>query len=259
MPELPDLQVFSTNLTKALKNKKLLSISVKNQKKLATPVKTLKAALEGQTLSVVRREGKELYFQFKNKAVLGLHLMLRGKLTWFEDKNDQKFTIVELVFQGGKGLAVSDYQGQAAITLNPSVKESPDALSADVNYPFLKEKLNRSKASVKNVLLDQKFIRGIGNAYADEILWAAGISPFSISSKIPDAKIKALAKSIVSVLEKAEKTIRKNHPDIITGEVRDFLSVHNSKRETTSKGEKILVEASGARKTYYTAEQELFD
>lgn len=258
MPELPDLQVFSANLTKVLRNKKLLSVTVKNSKKLATPVKALKAALEGQTLLRVTREGKELYFVFKNKTVLGLHLMLRGKLTWFEDKNDQKSTIVELVFQGGRGLAVSDYQGQAAITLNPERKESPDALSADVDYKFLKARLNKSKASIKNVLLDQKFIRGIGNAYADEILWAAGISPFSTSSKIPDAKIKKLAQAIVSVLDKAEKSIRKNNPEIITGEVRDFLSVHNSKREITPRGEKILVEASGARKTYYTMEQELF-
>jgi formamidopyrimidine-DNA glycosylase len=73
----------------------------------------------------------------------------------------------------------------------------------------LKERLAKSKAVVKSALLDQHIIRGIGNAYADEILWDAGISPFSISNKIPDAEIKALLKSIKSVLQRAEKSIIK--------------------------------------------------
>ncbi len=258
MPELPDLQVFSTNLTRVLKGKKLKTINIRNAKKLKTPARTLKRALEGRVLGEVVRDGKELHFLFKDGTVLGLHLMLRGKLSWFKERNDQKFTIAEMIFDKADSLAISDYQGQAALTLNPEVKDGIDALSKQANFRLLKNKLSKSKAAVKNVLLDQKFIRGIGNAYADEILWEAGISPFSSSNKIPDEKIKALDKSIKAVLTKAEKTIRKNHPDIITGEVRDFLAVHNSKRETTPRGERILVDESGSRRTYYTAEQTLF-
>jgi formamidopyrimidine-DNA glycosylase len=78
--------------------------------------------------------------------------------------------------------------------------------------------------------MDQHVIRGIGNAYADEILWDAGISPFSISNKIPGKKIDALVKSIKSVLKEAEKEIVKRDPGIISGEVRDFLKIHNAKK-----------------------------
>ena len=114
------------------------------------------------------------------------------------------------------------------------------------------------RAIVKNVLLDQKVIRGIGNAYADEILWDAGISPFSISNKIPTASIKALVKSIKHVLEHAEKQIKKTNPDIISGEVRDFLLIHNAKKDKSPSGAAILQKTAGGRKTYYTDEQELF-
>lgn len=75
-------------------------------------------------------------------------------------------------------------------------------------------------------------MRGVGNAYADEILWHARISPFSVSSKIPEAKLKDLVKAIKSVLEDAEQNILKSNPGIINGEVRDFMDIHNSKKNT---------------------------
>lgn len=83
-------------------------------------------------------------------------------------------------------------------------------------------------------MLDQQLIRGIGNAYADEILWDAGISPFSVSGKIPPGKISALAKSIRKVLKAAEKRIIKKHHGIIAGEVRDFLLIHNPDKKAQS-------------------------
>src|SRR5690349_17374958 len=107
-------------------------------------------------------------------------------------KNDHKHTIIEMVFDNGKGLCLTDYQRQATPRLNPEVSSAPDALSKTVNTNFLKKHLNTTTA-IKKVLMDQHVIRGIGNAYADEILWHARISPLSKSNKIPDAKIKELA------------------------------------------------------------------
>lgn len=258
MPELPDLQVFSKNLTKIFVGKTLKKISVPNIKKLNVSVTKLKSSLENQKLIAINRKGKELHFEFKNGNVLGLHLMLRGKLHQFEEKNTQKYAIIELVFADNSGLALTDFQGQATPTLNPEARKTPDALSKEVNLAFLKARLAKSKAVIKNVLLDQHIIRGIGNAYADEILWDAGISPFSISNKIPVDGIKALLKSIKNVLKKAEKSIIKSHPDIISGEIRDFMLIHNSKVKRSPTGASIKVKSAGARKTYYTNEQKLF-
>ena len=256
MPELPDLQVFSRNLTKIFKDKKLEKINATSAKKLNVPESKLKETLEGASLTKISRVGKELHFEFDNKHILGLHLMLHGQLYLFDDQNDQKYTIVEMLFEGGKGLALTDFQAAATPTLDPEKTDTPDALEVDEKY--LSAKLGATRTPVKTVLMDQKILRGIGNAYADEILYDANLSPFSSSNKIPEGKIKQLVKSIKSVLEVAEKQILKDHPDIISGEYRDFMQVHHSKKKETPKGETILQKPVGSRKTYYTEGQELF-
>ena len=256
MPELPDLQVFSRNLTKALKGKKLEKIEVKIAQKLNVTEIELSDALVGETLINVTRVGKELHLEFENKHVLGLHLMLHGQLFIFNKTNGQKFTIIELLFDDGTGLTLTDFQKAATPTLNPADNDTPDALDFEENY--LASKLGATKTPVKTVLMDQKVLRGIGNAYADEILYDAKLSPFSPSNKIPVDKIKQLTKSIKTVLEDAEKHILKAHPDIISGEYREFLQVHLPKKKETPKGETIHQKPVGSRKTYYTDSQELF-
>jgi len=259
MPELPDLQVFSHNLEKALLHKKLKSVTVKNAKKLQITPAALAAALEGQTLEHIRRVGKELHFVFKNGHVLGMHLMLHGKLYFFQQKNEEKYTIVELLFGDGAGLALTDFQAAANVFLDPEEKEAPDALSAAFNDNYLQTQLAKKKITIKKYLLDQHNVLGIGNAYADDILWDAKISPFSVCNKIPAAQVKVLLKSIKKILQDAEKKIGKHHPDIIHGEVRDFMLVHNAKLKESPGGAEIKKDTGGGRKTYYTDEQVLFE
>jgi len=256
MPELPDLQAFSHNLNKKLARKTLRDINVINAKKLNVTHKELKETLEGQQLEKIYRDGKELYLKFAKGDILALHLMLHGKLFLFEGKNENKYPIIELYFSDNTGLVLTDFQGIATPTLNPEEKTAPDAL--DIDADFLQQRLVKTKTNIKTVLLDQKIIRGIGNAYADEILWHAGISPFSASNKIPPGKLKDLAQSIKTVLKDAEKEILKSNPEIINGEVRDFMLIHNSKKTHSPKGAEIKIK-EGTRKTYYTDEQELYN
>src|SRR5205085_1546075 len=113
------------------------------------------------------------------------------------------------------------------IALDPEESDVPDALSPKANTAFWTNVL-QTRATIKNVLLDQKIVRGIGNAYADEILWTARISPFSIANKLPVSAIRALSSATKKVLKHAIKQIAKKEPGIIGGEVRDFLVVHNA-------------------------------
>jgi formamidopyrimidine-DNA glycosylase len=255
MPELPDLNVFAKNLDKKLAGKKVAKIKVENKSKLKIPVSELEKEIEGSKLKRIYREGKELHFEFSNGNILGMHLMLKGNLHL---EGNQKHTIAEIHFNDDDVLALTDYQGAANIALNPVVKNSPDALSDDVDYKFLKEKLSKKRTSIKTFLLDQNIIRGIGNAYADEILWEAGIHPESVCNKIPDDKIKVLTKEIKAVLKDAEKQILKINPGIISGEERSFLNIHNSKKKESPTGEKIHNKMLNSRITYYTNEQELY-
>lgn len=257
MPELPDLQVFAKNLNTIFSGKKLRAIKIVNNKKIKDNEEELNKNLEGKILRTVYRTGKELRLQFSNNILLGVHLMLHGNLYLFEKNNENKFTIAAFYFDNNKGLALTDWQEMANIKLNPEEKKGIDALSEELNYNFLKSAL-QSKAKIKNVITNQDVIRGIGNAYADEILWEAKISPFSISGAISENKIHCLEKAIKIVLTNAEKQIVKKHPHIITGEIRDFLKIHTKEKKESPSGSLIRAEKKGGRITYYTDEQELF-
>lgn len=258
MPELPDLQVFCRNLGKKIEGKKVRSVSVFRSKKLNIPEKKLNAALDNQTIEKVKRVGKELYLEFGGGKALAIHLMLNGELHLFEKISEHKYKVLELLFTDGSGLVLTDPRGFAKATWDPEQNEGVDALSEELTTDFLKEKLSHKKTVIKNFLLDQKIIQGIGNAYADEILWKTGISPFSICNKIPEVKIGELAKAIKIVLEKAEKEIFNKHPGIISGEVRDFLLIHHPDKKESPNGALIHTKKTGSRKTYFTDEQELF-
>ncbi len=184
MPELPDLQVFSKNLHKKLAGEKVKEITVSPTAKLNVPAKTLKESIEKQVLDKVHRVGKRLYFDFNNGNVMAWHLLLNGELFLYDKTHDYDRVVIDMLFANGAGLVMKDFSGWAKIDLNPEASVGIDPLSKELNYNFLKENLGKTKTGVKKFLLDQDKIGGIGNAYADEILWHAGISPFSISNKI---------------------------------------------------------------------------
>lgn len=258
MPELPDLEVFAENLNKRFKGKILERLEVKVAAKLNVTEQELKTTLEGHRLEQVTREGKTLQLHFGKNKTLGLHLMLHGEIKLLEKDEETKFPILELHFKGDEGFALTDFQKSATPTLNPELSTVPDATAKEMSFEYLNTILSKKRTPIKQVLLDQKLIRGIGNAYADEILWAARISPFSISKAIPEKSIKALHKAINEVLRDAVRQIKKEHPDQLSGEVRDFLKIHNPHAHQSPGGAEIIVDKKGNRKTYYTNEQKLF-
>lgn len=110
----------------------------------------------------------------------------------------------------------------------------------------------------KAFLIDQSIVRGIGNAYADEILWQAKISPKSAVGKIPDYVIEELLASIKSVLTEAVEEIKKISPKIISGEVPGFLRIHHPDRSESPTGHRIIKQQVASKTTYFTAEQVLY-
>jgi len=258
MPELPDLEVFAANLEKRFKNKTLEQVVVNVDRKLNVSEKELKTALEGHKLQTVSREGKTIQLHFGGGASLGLHLMLHGELKLLDGDEVAKHQIIALHFAGNEAFALTDFQKAATPTLNPVSSAVPDALSPEMSLQYLEELLAKKKAPVKTVLMDQKVIRGIGNTYADEILWAARISPMSVSKAIPKDQVKVLHETIIEVLKLEIKQIRHMLPDQLRGEIKDFLKVHGAGIKQSPTGENILVEEIGGRKTYYTKEQELY-
>ncbi len=258
MAELPDLTVFAGILNRRFKGKTLKNLTVSVEKKINVSAKRLSETLEGKKLVEVSREGKTLQLHFSADQILGLHLMLRGELVLIEEEKERpKFEILGFHFSGGTGFSVVDMQKMATPTLNPAPAEAPDALSISLDE-FL-ALMAKKRSVVKTVFMDQHLIRGIGNSYADEILWHAKISPFSVAKAIPEKEVKMLFKSMVSVLETAIKEIAEENGDELRGELRDFMKVHSAKLKKSPTGAAIKADKIGGRVTYYTDEQKLFN
>ena len=257
MPEIPDLNIFRKNLAKQLVGKALTNITILITRRLKDSEVAIQEALEGQILIGIERTGKELHFAFQNGHHLGIHLMLHGTMYWYKKKNENRFTIAELLFDDGTGLAITDWQKAVILTLDPKPVAAPDATAMPTGY--LNKALLKNSRRIKTVLTDGKTVTGIGNAYVDEILYEAKISPFSKANMIPKDTIDLLTKAIETVLTNAENHIMLNFPDTITEKERDFLQVHRPKQTLTLSGEQILKADIDQRKTYYTESQQLFE
>lgn len=257
MPELPDLEVFRGNIFSQLSSKHLVKAQVYNSRKVFFSSEVSTSDFSDADLLSIERIGKELLFCFSDQKALSVHLMLNGEITISkrEDTESIRFKIFALHFEN-ESLVFSDRGGLCTVKYTPTFDDVPDALSAEMTLDYFKSKIRKKpRANIKAVLIDQKIIKGIGNAYADEILWHAKISPKSLAGKIPDEKIVALYDSISVVLKNAIQTIKELTPNRISGEERSFLSVHNKEIEETATGHRIQIEQIASKTTYFTDEQ----
>jgi len=266
MPELPDLHVFSGNLKKRILDENISSVSIFNTRKIDTP-KLFNESLEGTSIKDIVRNGKELFFKLANDNCFSVHLMLSGKFHICDQKDAEKINskIIALNFEklpllpGGAAFVINDYQMLCRISLNPKVPKAPDAMSDEFTFEYFANALKKNTwKNIKALLIDQNFVRGIGNAYVDEILWKAGISPESVSGKIPEDKLKDLYEAIPFIFNDAIQSIKRISPDIISGEERSFLRVHNRNKKITDEGDKIIVKTVAQKTTYFTEKQKLY-
>ena len=261
MPELPDLEVFRANVFNRLTSKRLIGLDVFNPQKVQASKAILFNDLVDKELLRIDRIGKELFFDFNDSKIITAHLMLNGVIsivTTEKAVNDIKYKIFSMTFEK-ETLVFSDRGGLCTIKYMPSVSKTPDAFddSFTVEY-FLNKAHGKSRANVKAFLIDQNIVKGIGNAYADEILWSAHISPHSLVGKIPDDKLVILYNAIGTVLKNAIIEIKGISPNAISGEERSFLKVHNKTIKKTETGASIIVERIASKITYYTKEQVLY-
>lgn len=259
MPELPDLTIYQRNLKKILVDRNVNEVRIFRAKRLNVSPEKLDAAVRDSKLIDVEREGKELQFLFSSGHSVSIHLMLKGQFDITTDPAGIDHKLMLLAFSPREHLVVSDPNGWAKFTLDAEPCNVPDALSNDFNARYLREKLKFCPATtMKAFLIDQNIVRGIGNAYADEILWASRISPHSTSNNLPDEAIDQLFDSIKIVLASAIDLISMTAPDAINGEHRDFLNVHNPSRSHSPTGFSIRQEEISSKNTYFTDEQIIY-
>ena len=260
MPELPDLEVFKTNIFKRLSSKRLVETEVFNVLKVTAHRGAPLTEINGLELLRVDRLGKELIFDFGGRRIIAVHLMLSGTVSIVarEEASAVKYSIFAMHFER-ETLVFSDKGKKCTVKYKPAQSRTPDAFSAAFTPEyFLAEAQKHAIVKAKAFLIDQGVVRGIGNAYADEILWAARVSPHSFMGSIPRDVMLTLFDSTGAVLRNAIDSIKNIAPDIISGEERSFLKVHSKTLKETETGFPIIVEQIASKKTYYTEEQVLY-
>jgi formamidopyrimidine-DNA glycosylase len=258
MPELPDLTVFAESLSEQVLKQEILDAVYHKKRRLNVDPEEFARTLKKRKIVKLSRVGKALLFNLDNGERFLVHLMLSGGFKMCQKNEEVASAILTVVFAHGQSLVLFDPRGLATVTWNPKLDEvAVDALNITKDYleDLFKQK---PELTIKELLTDQKLIAGIGNAYSDEILYSAKISPKSIVGKIPKKAVPQLISAIHQVLTTATDYLRKNHPGMMSGEVRDHLAVHKPKVKHTSSGAAIISEQVASKKTYYTEEQILY-
>jgi formamidopyrimidine-DNA glycosylase len=161
--------------------------------------------LNGKKWESIRRRGKFLSFVFSPRRVMTLHLGMSGRLYAAAAVPQEKHVHMVVALAGGPMLIFQDPRrfGGVWFTRGPADcvgRLGVEPLEADFTEAYLAQALGGRKTAVKNTLLDQRVIAGLGNIYADEALFAAGILPFRPGRELAPAEIARLREAVAEVL-----------------------------------------------------------
>lgn len=253
MPEIVELKIFAKSLKNRLTGKKVIkAVNYKGGF-------DLNEVAAGKTLTDVRSHGKEMFFLLDWEPAFSAHLMLHGGFNILNENLRPAAVdlIAELYFDTREYLILYDGDGYAKVSPFAELPAVPEA--TEITEAQFVDLLARKKgAAIKNVLCDQKCIRGIGNAYADEILYAARVNPEVKAGKLPYETQIELYSAMNKLLDNSITEYSRRYEGALSGEMRDFMKVH-TKARLTPDGEQIKVCEVGGKKTYYTLSQRKFE
>jgi formamidopyrimidine-DNA glycosylase len=213
MPELPDVVVYVENIASRIVGQRLERVRLISSFVLRTAVPPL-SAVEGRRVERVTRLGKRLVLAFETELFLVAHLMIAGRLRWLErgDKPPGRITLALLEFTSGT-LAFTEAGTKKRASLH--LVQGEEALAAfdmgglevlDAGVDAFRERLLRENHTLKRALTDPRLFSGIGNAYSNEILHRARLSPIAMTHKLAPEQIARLHQSARAIL--AEWTAR---------------------------------------------------
>ncbi|MFA5879357.1 MAG: DNA-formamidopyrimidine glycosylase [Candidatus Margulisiibacteriota bacterium] len=212
MPELPEVETIRNTLTPHVKSQKIEDFACYLPKLIKGDLIDFKNNIIGATITDLKRRGKYLFLYLDNAKVMIVHLRLTGQLLWVDlDLPKDKHTHLEFYFTGLKSkLIYRDLRqfGQFELIDQSEVvhyidnkKIATDALQ--ITEQEFYGNLKRKKKFLKTILLDQSVIAGIGNIYADEVLFLEKLSPMQLASAITQDKANQLLATIKATLKEA--------------------------------------------------------
>lgn len=214
MPELPEVETVVRGLKRNVLGKKIIGLKVNLAKIINTNLtKFKKYTLKAKIVSAQRR-AKIIIVHLSNGYSLGIHLKISGKLLYLKRKESiEKHTHVIFNLNNGYDLRFWDLRRFGYVRVFPTSKihESlkleklgPEPLKKSFDLKYFKEILRkRLRSKIKPLLLDQAFISGIGNLYADEILYYARIHPLKKVNSLTEKQIKYIFSGIKKILPEA--------------------------------------------------------
>ncbi len=211
MPELPEVETIAVGLRRRAVGLRIDEIRLLWPKLLRGAAADLRR-LRGKRILDIRRRGKMLLVSCEGDLHLLFHLKMTGQFHWTERAvPTDKHTRLRIAFRGGgPELRFRDVRkfGVLRILATPRPLEAaplralgPEPLA--VSGPEIARLLARRKGRLKSLLLNQAFLAGIGNIYADEILHAAGLHPLRTSSSLTTSEARRLASSVAKILNAA--------------------------------------------------------
>lgn len=212
MPELPEVETCLRGIAPHIIQQIVTTIMIRHAK-LRWPITAhLEDKIKGKQLKKLTRRGKYLLFQFEN-GVLIVHLGMSGKLRLLPiDSKVQKHDHVDIYFSNNICLRFTDPRRFGAILWTESaashpllVEIGPEPLTANFNGKYLWHTAKQKKLPIKSFLMNSKIVAGIGNIYATEALFEAGIHPSKPAGKISLVRYQKLATAIKIILKKALK------------------------------------------------------
>jgi formamidopyrimidine-DNA glycosylase len=213
MPELPEVETLRRSLVKKVKGNKIVDLTITLPKMVRRFIswKELIKRVRGHTLVAIKRRGKSLLFILDTPDVLIVRLGMTGQLIWSSQSRPvkvDKYTHIIFHFEKGERVLFRDVRqfGEAYLAERREVEKILKMGAEPLKKDFTPEVLGTitsSTVKIKNLLMDQRRIAGIGNIYSDEILFEAGIHPLKRACSLGGSELKSLHKAIGMILQEA--------------------------------------------------------
>lgn len=236
MPELPDIVVYLEALSARVMGKELVGVRIASPSVLRTFDPPYDAAV-GSSVTGLRRVGKRVVFEFPDETFMVIHLMVAGRLRWTAPGASipRKVGLASLDFEPGSLILTEQgtkrraglwvVRGEEALAALDRGGIEPLEMSVEEMAGALREE-NRT---IKRALTDPRLFSGIGNAYSDEILWEACLSPTLRTRSMSDEQMEtlhgAVQKSLREWTERLRREVGEGWPDNVTA-FRPDMAVH---------------------------------
>lgn len=214
MPELPEVEHVVRALRRAVLGREIIATEIRLPKLIGpTSPSTFNRKVKGSRITVVERRGKFILMELDSGRVLVVHLRMTGKfmvLTPDDPLPPHAHAIFyldderRLVFRDQRQFGVMRLVAGSRLSKTKGISElAPEPFSTDFSVAYLGEILGRSQRSLKTLLLDQTRVVGLGNIYAAEALFRAGVNPFKTAAGLGSRRVERLHQAIRDVLRAA--------------------------------------------------------